>query len=328
MGPTCPCYALVMKTRRLPGTDLDLSIVGFGGWAIGGAYWGDDVSDERSTQAIRRALELGVNWFDTAPIYGEGHSESVLVKALGSDLKRVTLATKVGVRSIGDHMQSQLTPEWIEEDLHTTLRRLGVDCIDLLQVHWPCEFGTPLEDTYAALDKLRRQGKFRYLGVCNYNADTLEQIAAITPLVSVQTGYGLLRREAENGLIHTAQRLHIGVFAYEALCRGLLTGKFTTPPKFPETDMRSRDDRFKGGRFFHAQRLAADLAKVARRLGVPPAAVAIGWVASRPGVTSVIVGAKGPEQVEQNVLAANIVDRTKAWQIVDRIAAVHGGTPR
>lgn len=317
-----------MKYRRLPGTELDLSVIGFGCWAIGGDYWGDDVTDKQSAEAIHRAIELGINWFDTAPIYGKGHSEEVLVNALGARARDVVIATKVGVAIVGDHAQSLLTAQHVREDLEATLRRLRTDRIDLLQVHWPCEFHTPLEETFAELGRLREQGKFRYLGVCNYNAAALREIAAITPIVSLQTGYSLLRREYEHQLQPTCAELGLGVLAYEPLCRGLLSGKHRFPPTFPETDMRSRDDRFKGGRFFHAQKLAQDLSKVAAKLGVPTAAVAIGWVASRPGITSVIAGAKTAEQVEQNVLAAEIADKAKVWQVVDQIAAAHGGTPR
>jgi aryl-alcohol dehydrogenase-like predicted oxidoreductase len=317
-----------MKYRPLPGTDLKLSVIGFGGWAIGGDYWGDDVDDATSIAAIRKAVELGINWFDTAPIYGRGHSEEILVRALGPRPADLLIATKVGVAILGDHAQSKLTPEHLRADLDATLRRLKTDCIDLLQVHWPCEFDTPLERSFRTLDQLRQEGKFRHLGVCNYNAAALRQIAAITPIVSLQTGYSLLRREYEAQLQATTTELGIGTLAYEPLCRGLLSGKFVTPPNFPDTDMRSRDDRFKGGRFFHAQRLANDLAKVARKLDVPTAAVAIAWVANQKGITSVIAGAKTPEQVAQNVLAARLVDNEKLTAVVSRIAEVHGGTPR
>jgi aryl-alcohol dehydrogenase-like predicted oxidoreductase len=317
-----------MRTRRLPGTDLDLSIVGFGAWAIGRDYWGDDVTDDQSIAAVHRALDLGVNWFDTAPIYGNGHSEEVLVRALGPTARRVTVATKVGVEIVGNHARSNLTAAHVAVDLDATLRRLRVETIDLLQVHWPCELGTPLAETFTALDALRRQGKFRYLGVCNYNAPALREIAAITPIVSLQTGYSLLRREYEGPLSTAVRDLGLGGLAYEPLARGLLSGKFRSLPTFPPTDMRARDDRFKGARFFHAQALAIDLAKVAAKVGAPTAAVAIGWVASRPGVTAVIAGAKTAAQVEQNVQAAALVDRAKLWEVVDRVAATHGGTPR
>lgn len=317
-----------MRTRRLPGTDLDLSIVGFGAWAIGEAWWGDDVTEARSIAAVHKALDVGITWFDTAPVYGWGRSEEVLVKALGPRIRDVVIATKCGVARIDGHATSTLTADFLRADVDATLRRLGIDTIDLLQVHWPCERGTPLEETFGTLDALRREGKLRHLGVCNYPADALARIAAITPIVSLQMGYSLVRREFEGPHRAACAELGLGMLAYEPLCRGLLSGRFTHEPSFPDTDLRSRDDRFKGHRFAHGQRLAADLAKVARKVGVPTAAVAIGWVASRPGVTSVIAGAKGPEQVEQNARAAELVDHRKLWEIVDTIGGLHGGTPR
>lgn len=318
-----------MKTRRLPHTDLDLSIVGFGCWAVGKTWWGDDVEDATSVQAIRRALDLGVNWFDTAPIYGWGHADEVLVAGLGDRKRDVVIATKVGpTRGADGHAHSILTPENLRADVEASLARLGVETIDLLQVHAPCEAGTPLDVTYGALDELRREGKLRHLGVCNYDAASVERIAAITPIVSLQMGYSLVRRELEHGERQACERLGIGMLAYEPLCRGLLTGKYARLPTFPDTDLRSRDDRFKAHRFLHVQGFANDLAKVAAKVGVPTAAIAIGWVASRPGVTAVIAGAKRPQQVEENVRAAEIVDRAKVWAVVDEIAARHGGVPR
>ncbi|MCB9662765.1 MAG: aldo/keto reductase [Alphaproteobacteria bacterium] len=318
-----------MQVRRLPGTDLDLSVVGFGAWAVGGDAWGDDVTEERSIAAVHAALDAGITWFDTAPIYGWGRSEELLRKALGPRLQDVIVATKVGVvRGPDGHAHSHLTPQTLRADLEGSLRRLGVDTIDLLQIHWPCEHDTPLEQTLEALAQLREEGRFRYLGVCNYGAEALDRAAEIGGIVSLQTGYSLLRRELEGPLRDTAVRHGLGILAYEPLCRGLLSGRFTHVPSFPETDLRSRDDRFKGARFHHAQRLTADLSKVARRIGVPTAAVAIGWVAAQPGITAVIAGAKGPEQVQQNAQAARLVGQQKLWDVVGRIAAVHGGTPR
>lgn len=317
-----------MRTRRLPGTDLDLSIVGFGAWAIGESWWGDDVTEARSIAAVHKALDVGITWFDTAPVYGWGRSEEVLVKALGPRIRDVVIATKCGVARIKNHATSTLTADFLRADVDATLKRLGIEAIDLLQVHWPCERGTPLEETFGTLDALRREGKLRHLGVCNYAAADLARIAAITPIVSLQMGYSLVRREFEGPHREACARLGLGMLAYEPLCRGLLTGKFTHEPTFPGTDLRARDDRFKGHRFAHGQRLSADLARVARKVGVPTAAIAIGWVASRPGVTSVLAGAKGPEQVEQNARAAELVDHRKLWEVVDTIGGLHGGTPR
>lgn len=319
-----------MKTRRLPGTDLDLSVVGFGAWAIGGRHWGDDVRDEDSIAAIHAALDEGITWFDTAPIYGDGHSDEVLRKALG-DVHRegVLVATKVGVVYGEDgHVHSHLTPENITADLEATLTRLGTDHVDLLQVHWPCEHHTPLEETFGTLDRLRAQGKLRHLGVCNYGAGALGRIADITPIVSLQAGFSMLRREVEHDGLDWCRRTGTGFLAYEPLGRGLLTGKHMRPPDFPDSDMRRFDDRFKGHRFEHARTLSGHLATIGRKVGVPPAALAIGWVATRPGVTAVLAGAKRPEQVRQNAIAGRILDHPKLWSVVDRLASAMGGTPR
>jgi aryl-alcohol dehydrogenase-like predicted oxidoreductase len=317
-----------MLTRTLPGTDLALSVIGLGTWALGGKYWGDDVTDARSRTAIEAALEAGVTWFDTAPIYGDGHAEELLVEVLGPRRHDVILATKVGVDTSTGHARSVLTPELLARDLHATLRRLRTDCLDLVQVHWPCEENTPLEVTYGALARLREEGLFRHLGVCNYRGDAVEEIARITPIVSLQTGYSLLRREVEQGTVAACARAGVGILAYEPLMRGLLTHKFGRAPTFPSSDMRSFDERFQGHRFAHAQRLASDLAALGARVGATAAQIAIGWVAARPGVTAVAVGAKDAEQVRENVGAARLVGHAKLWDVTSRLAAVHGGIPR
>jgi len=313
-----------MKTRTLPGTDLELSVVGFGAWAIGGDYWGDDVDDEQSVAAIHKALDVGINWFDTAPLYGHGHSEKILARALGSRARDVVVATKVGIRSDGDHAISDLSPEHIRLDLEGALKRLQVERIDLLQVHWPCEKSTPLEESFATLAGLQQEGKVRYVGVCNYNARALRSIRDVCEVVSLQTPYSMLRREFEGPLRDACQELGVGVLAYEPLCRGLLTGKFTQVPSFPETDLRSRDPRFQGGQFFRGQALARDLGKVAKKLRVPTSAVALGWAASQPGVTAVIAGAKTAKQVAENAVAGRLVGRSGLWRVVKGVAAVHG----
>jgi len=317
-----------MKYRSLPGTDLELSVIGFGCWAIGKTYWGDDVDDRTSADAVRTALELGVNWFDTAPLYGEGHADRVLVSALGADRAGVTIATKVGVRLGGDgeHASSDLRPEWIREDVENSLRRLDLDTIDLLQVHWPCESDTPLDESLTALEALRASGKIRHYGLCNYGAQDVERAAQYPGMVSLQTPYSLLRREFEAELRPACQAVKpLGMLAYEPLCRGLLTGKFRLRPDFPDSDLRAWDERFQGARFEHARRLVEDLERVGEKVGVPTAAVALGWVINQPGVTAAIAGAKSPEQVRQNVQAARLFERHKVMAVIDRIASMHGG---
>jgi aryl-alcohol dehydrogenase-like predicted oxidoreductase len=317
-----------MKTRTLPGTDLALSVVGFGCWAIGKTYWGNDVDDDVSREAVRTALDCGINWFDTAPLYGEGHADEVLVSALGPDKANVHIATKVGVRFGGDgeHANSDLNPDWIVSDTDASLARLGLERIDLLQIHWPCDKGTDLRASLDTLESLREAGKVRYYGLCNYSSEEIELASDYPGMVSLQTPYSLLRREFEGALRPACSAKPLGVLAYEPLCRGLLTGKFKTLPQFPETDLRGWDERFQGQRFVHARGLVADLERVAQKVGLPTAAVSIGWVLSQPGITAAIVGAKRPEQVRQNAQAAALADRPKVVRVIDQVAALHGGS--
>lgn len=319
-----------MKYRRVPGTELELSVVGFGCWAAGKTWWGDDVTDENSIAAIRRALDLGINWFDTAPLYGHGHADEVLVKALGPRIKDVIVATKVGIRwdNEGVHATSDLRAEHVVTDCDASLKRLGVERIDLLQVHWPCERGTALDETIGALTRLQESGKVRHFGLCNYDPESLEAAVALGPVATLQTPYSLLRREFEHGLSDVCVpggEPKLGVLAYEPLARGLLSGKFTSIPNFPDSDLRARDDRFKGQRFIRASAFVQTLQTAARKVGVPTSALAIGWVCSRPGVTAAIAGAKTPEQVTQNARAAAMLGNDAFWQAIDRIVSQYRG---
>ena len=310
-----------MQTRPLPGTDLEVSAIGFGCWAIGGEYWGEDITDERSTAAVHAALDGGITLFDTAPLYGEGHADEVLVRALGARKHDVVIATKVGVRFGGEgHARSDLRPAHLVSDTEASLKRLGLETIDLLQVHWPCEGETPLDDTVAALDRLQEAGHIRHWGLCNYDTPSLRRAAALGGIATLQTPFNLLRREAEGQLLPACLELGLGVLAYEPLCRGLLSGRFRSPPTFPDSDLRSRDDRFAGPLFRRSQAFIDGLNRTAAKLGVPTAALAVAWVARRPGVTCALVGMKGPEQVAANLQAARLLRAERIWPVVERIA--------
>ncbi len=324
-----------MLRRKLPGTDLDLSVVGMGCWAMGGLWWGDDVRDDVSQAAVERALDLGINWFDTAPLYGHGHADEVLVRALGSRKNDVILASKVGVRwdGEGQHARSDLTPAWIRADLEANLKRLGVETIDLLQIHWPCELETPLEESIGTLESLRKEGKFRYLGLCNYDAAELREAARWGHIDSLQTPYSMLRREFEAELQpqvlafpnEDGTTRQLGVLAYEPLCRGLLTGKYTATHKFPDSDLRSHDERWQGPRFLKALTLVSRLGLVAKRRGVPVAALALAWVLRQPGMTLAIAGAKTPQQIDEHVQAVGLLDQADLWPEIDRLVASFRG---
>jgi aryl-alcohol dehydrogenase-like predicted oxidoreductase len=314
-----------VKYRRIPGTDLHVSVVGFGCWAMGGKWWGDDVDDADSTRAIEAALELGINLFDTAPLYGYGHADEVLRDALGPRRHDVVIATKVGVRwgGEGEHARSDLDPAWVRDDTEASLLRLGLETIPLLQVHWPDEGDVPLDDTLDALVRLRDDGKIRQFGLCNYPAEPLRAAVEEAGCVSLQTPFSLVRREFESSLAPTfasALRDRAGVLAYEPLCRGLLTGKFDSPPHFPETDLRARDDRFRPRAFRRIRRLVQGLDTLARHFDSTPAAVAVAWVLRHPAVTAALTGAKRPAQIRENADAARLIDDAEfPWEVVDQM---------
>ena len=314
-----------MRTRRLPGTDLELSVVGMGCWAIGKTYWGDDVEDATSVEAIHAALDAGINWFDTAPLYGEGHADRVLRDALKGRSERAVIATKIGVALKGSsgHAESQLDAAHLRSDLEASLRRLDRETLDLVQVHWPCQPGTPLEETFTTLQELKNEGKVRHIGVCNYGPEALDELTNYADVVSLQTPYSLLRRELEQEQLPVIERRGRGVLAYEPLCRGLLTGKYLKEPTFPDSDLRSRDDRFVGRFFVHASRVAHDLGKLARRLEVSTASVALGWVCAQPHVTAAIAGAKTPAQVRENAQAHRFIDQPEAVEVIEKILHRH-----
>ncbi len=316
-----------MQKRRLPGTDLELSALGMGCWAIGGLWWGDDVRDDDSRAAIGAALDAGINWFDTAPLYGHGHADKVLMQALGARRHEVVIATKVGVRfgSDGDHAHSDLSAAWIAADIDASLKRLGLETIDLLQVHWPCQAGTPLAETMEALQRAVTAGKVRHVGLCNYNAAGLAEASRHGSVASLQTPYSMLRREFEGEVRGAAQGgaredgRAIGVLAYEPLCRGLLTGRFRADHRFPDSDQRARDDRFQGRRFMSNLAIASRLKLLARRHDLPASALAIAWVCRQPAITAAIAGAKRPEQVLQNARAAEVLDQDELLARINRL---------
>ena len=317
-----------MIYRTFPGTELNVSVVGMGCWAIGGKWWGDDVTDENSVACVRAAVESGINFFDTAPLYGHGHADDILVKALGSRRHDVVIATKVGIRFQGTtgHAQSDLTSAHIREDTETSLKRLKLDSIPLMQIHWPCELGTPLKETMDALLELKEEGKIQHIGVCNYNAEGMSTIlqhgrvdSLQTPLSMVRKRYGQDLKDVCSSGLET--KVPIGVIGYEPLCRGLLTGKYNRMPVFPPGDVRGQDDWFKGSRYLQVTELVRLLRQIARKVRSTPAALAIAWSAAQDGVITSIVGAKNPEQIRQNAAASMLLGKSKLMNVVEQVVS-------
>jgi len=303
--------------RKLGGSSIEVTVIGFGAWAIGGNGWGK-VDDSESIAAIQRSIDRGVNFVDTAPIYGLGRSEEVVGRALAGRRDKVVLATKCGyVWDGAGNARRDLTPASIRREVAASLKRLRTDVIDLYQVHWP-DPDTPIAETFTTLAKLREEGLVREIGVCNFTLEQLREARKHAPLITFQPGYNLIDRGIEKEIVPWCQRSGVGITAYAPMARGLLTGKFNKDATFADDDVRSHDPRFQGERFERLLAAVDVLRAEAKRLGKTPGQVAIAWVIQRPGITLAICGAKTAGQVEENVrgagweLPADVADKLTA----------------
>ena len=299
-----------MKTKRLGNSDLNITPIGFGAWAIGGSGWEfgwGEQDDKASITAIHRALELGVNWIDTAAVYGMGHSEEVVAAALKSwSGPRPYVFTKCGLLWDGEgYVHRNLKADSIRRECENSLRRLNVDRIDLYQIHWPTE---DLEEGWAEMGRLQKEGKVRWIGVSNFDASQMRRARKIAPITSLQPPYSLIRREIEAENLPYCYSQGIGVIVYSPMQSGLLSGGMTREriAKLPDSDWRSRDPEFRQPQLSKNLALVERLRRVGQRYGRPPGQVAVAWVLRNPAVTAAIVGARSPQQVEQNVGAADL----------------------
>lgn len=298
-----------MRTRRLGYTDLELTTVGLGTWAMGGPWqfgWGPQ-DDDDAVAAILKALDLGVNWIDTAAVYGLGHSEELVGKALKRTKHKPFIATKCGLLwNEKREKVSCLKRESIRRECHASLKRLGVEVIDLYQMHWP-DPEEDIEDAWEEMAKLAADGKVRYTGVSNYNAKQIEHIRRIHKVASLQPPYSMLHREVEDGLLSYCAENKIGVVAYSPMQRGLLTGKFSRRhlESLAVDDHRRRNPDFQEPQFSATLELVEKLRKIAERNGRTRAQLAISWVLRRPEVTAAIVGARRPSQIIETAPASD-----------------------
>lgn len=301
-----------MKTKRLGSSDLELTVIGLGTWAIGGSWqfgWGEQ--DERdSIDTIRRALEVGINWIDTAPIYGCGDSEKVIGKALGDigRCEKPLIATKCGL--VWNQKREKincLDAESIMNECEQSLRRLRIETIDLYQMHWPVPDGR-IEEAFEAMDKCRKQGKVRFIAVCNANIEQMERLGQVAQLSSLQPPYSLLDRRSEE-LFPYCGNNEIGVVCYSPMQKGLLTGKVTHEfvESLDEDDHRRGDPDFNEPKLSTHTKFVDELTEIARRHGRTVAQLAIAWTLHRPEVTAAIVGARRPGQIEETAKAAEFV---------------------
>lgn len=315
-----------MRHRKLGIDGPEISVIGLGTWAIGGGDWpfGWGAQDERSAiDTIVRAVELGINWIDTAAVYGFGQSERLVQKALSGipASQRPLVATKCGRVDNGDGtIGKSLLRQSVIAECEASLKRLGVDCIDLYQMHWP-EPDEQIEEGWSTLVDLQTQGKVRYIGVSNHSASQMQRLQSIGTIQSSQPPYSMISDEAEESVLPFCKDHQVGVVCYSPMGKGLLTGAFdeTRASSLEKNDHRRNDPRFQTPQLEVNLRFVNGLRNISEDLGWTPAELAIAWVLRRDEVTSAIVGARKPHQIEQTVLASDRVFDESSLEEVQRL---------
>jgi aryl-alcohol dehydrogenase-like predicted oxidoreductase len=316
-----------IETIDIPRTSLTASRVGLGTWAIGGWMWGGS-DDQESIATIQRALDLGVTLLDTAPVYGFGHSEEVVGRALeGGRRAKAVIATKVALDWKDDKPFRNASAKRIEKEIEDSLKRLKTDAVDIYQVHWP-DPNTPIEETAGALDRLYRAGKIRAIGVSNFSPAQMDAFRAAAPLHTAQPPYNLFERDVEKDVLPYAREHEIAVLAYGSLCRGLLSGRMKADTPFTGDDLRRTDPKFQKPRFQQYLAAVDALDKFAREnYGKRVIHLAVRWVLDREQLSIALWGARHPAQLDP---IADVME----WKLdpaalaeIDRIVAQHVRDP-
>jgi aryl-alcohol dehydrogenase-like predicted oxidoreductase len=299
-----------MQTRQLGNSDMHITPIGFGAWAIGGSGWAFSwgaQDDAESIAAIREAIDLGINWIDTAAVYGLGHSEEVVARALEGVKNRPFVFTKCGrVWDKSGQIGKWLKADSIRAECEASLRRLKVEVIDLYQMHWP-EPDEDIEEGWQTMLKLKEQGKIRWAGVSNFSADQMARAAKLGPITSLQPPYSLIRREIEPSILPYCREHGIGVIAYSPMASGLLTGAMTREriASLPADDWRKeKNANYREPLLSRHLQMVELLRTIGSRHGKSPGEVAIAWVLRHPAVTGAIVGARRPGQLKDLMGAA------------------------
>ena len=310
---------LAMEYQELPELDLPVSRLGLGGCPLGGHGWGP-VDESQLRAAVRRALEAGVNLFDTADIYGLGQSEYLLSEALGKARQHVVIASKFGVRRTSDgRTLFDNSPEYLEQALTASLQRLGLEQIPLYYLHWP-DGRTPIEEAVGAMQRCRERGLIGAIGLSNVSAEELRRACQTTRISAVQVQYSLVDREVAEALAGTAAEFGVPLITWGSLAQGLLTGKFDEHSQFTADDRRSRYENFQGEKFAENLRVVTRLKQAAAIYRRTPGQTAMRWLLDAPSVGCVLFGAKNPEQVEENLGAVN-------WRLSQSDRRILTGSP-
>ncbi|HMI54166.1 MAG TPA: aldo/keto reductase [Candidatus Saccharimonadales bacterium] len=322
-----------METRKLGNSDLTITPVGFGAWAIGGAGWEfawGEQDDRDSVAAIHKALEMGVNWIDTAAVYGTGHSEQVVARALAEwKGPRPYVFTKCSlVWDENRKVRKAFEPASIKKECEDSLKRLAREAIDLYQMHWPPEDGgRGLEDAWSAMAELQKQGKVRWIGVSNFSVEQMGRAAKIAPITSLQPPYSMIRRKIEELVLPYCEAHGIGVISYAPMASGLLTGAMTKEraAALPRDDFRSRNAEFQEPRLAKNLELVERLRAVGKKHGRSPGEVAIAWTLRKPVITGAIVGARNAQQAEGVMRAGELKLTAQEIAEIEGAAAIAVG---
>lgn len=300
-----------MKTKKLGNTDFEITSVGFGAWAIGGAGWEfgwGKQDDDKSIRAIHKAIDSGINWIDTAAVYGLGHSEEIVAKALKGMQKKPYVFTKCELRwDEKGKIYNCIKKDSVKYECEMSLKRLQVDVIDLYQIHWPNP-DSEIEEGWEAMQELKAEGKIKYAGVSNFSMEQMERIMKIAQISSLQPPYSLSHPVTEKEIIPYCEKNNIGVIVYSPMASGLLSGKMTREriKALPDDDWRKNSPQFKEPRLTKNMQIVEKLKEIGKKYNVEAGAAAIAWTLRLSGVTAAIAGARSPEQVDLIVSAGNI----------------------
>jgi aryl-alcohol dehydrogenase-like predicted oxidoreductase len=309
-----------MKTTTLGKSGLQVSRIAFGTWQLGGD-WGS-FDEDAAIAAIRRALEGGVNFFDTAQGYGFGASERILGKALRPELvadrERIVIATKGGLRRTDSGLVRDASPDWLRRGVESSLAALGVEYVDLYQVHWP-DPAVPASETAGALADLVAEGKIRHVGVSNYDAAQMDEFSTTLGVETVQPPYHLFRRDIEAELLPYCRAHDIGVLVYGPLAHGLLTGTLRADTRFADDDWRSKSSVFRGEAYRRNLEVVGELERFAAQLGITVSQLAIAWTLARPGVHVAIVGARRVAHLQDSIGAVDVTLSDDELGHIDKI---------
>lgn len=318
-----------MNTKRLGNSDLEITPLGVGAWAIGGGGWAfgwGPQDDDESVDAIRGAIEAGMNWIDTAAVYGLGHSEEVVAKAVAGLSKKPYIFTKCArIWNEKGEIGKSLKADSIRREVEASLRRLKVDVIDLYQVHWP-EPDEDVEEGWAEMAKLKQEGKVRWIGVSNFSQSQMQRAQAIAPITSLQPPYNLVQREIEESILPHTAGTGVGVLVYSPMKNGLLSGRMTKQrvENLPEDDFRRRSPYFQEPKLSATFALVEDLRPITAKYDCTVGELSIAWTLRNTAVTGAIVGLRNRGQIDGILKSAKLNVEASDFQTIESLIAKHG----